>query len=157
MDQPAASALHIDTTYLQVWGLGILLLGWRGRCPGPWCTPRNLGSPERTYNLRWLEFRTHLCTDCVTSMVPVVLSATMFTSSKDPRKRRVYSPYNKAQIIKRSQRLEYLLLTCSTHLWTSQWEDQKSKAPARLPICSSGSWPSCCKPIRAGTTSGAER
>ena len=47
--QPAASALHIDTTYLQVWGLGILLLGWRGRCPGPWCTPRNLESPARTH------------------------------------------------------------------------------------------------------------
>ena len=30
-------------------------------------------------------------------MVPVVLPATMFTSSKDPRKRRVYSPYIKVQ------------------------------------------------------------
>ena len=103
--QPAASALHTDTTYLQVWGLGILLLGWRGRCPGPWCTPRNLGSPERTHTLRWclLELRTHLCTDRVTSMVPVVLPATMFTS-KDTRKRRIYSFYNKVHIIKRSKR-----------------------------------------------------
>ena len=26
-------------------------MGWRGRCPGPWCTPRNLGSPARTHTL----------------------------------------------------------------------------------------------------------
>ena len=65
----------------------------------PWVTCKN------TYFRRCLlEFRTHLCTDCVTSMVPVVLPATMFTSSKDPRKRRVYSPYNKVHIIKISKR-----------------------------------------------------
>ena len=44
--------------------------------------------------------------------------------------------------------------TCSIRLWTSQWGGQRSRAPARPPKCSSGSWPDCCcKPSRAGALS----
>ena len=50
----------------------------------PWVTWKNI-----YFRRCLLALRTHLCTDRVTSMVPVVLPATMFTSSKDPRKRRI--------------------------------------------------------------------
>ena len=64
----------------------------------PWVTWKNI-----YFRRCLLALRTHLCTDRVTSMVPVVLPATMFTS-KDTRKRRIYSFYNKVHIIKRSKR-----------------------------------------------------
>ena len=143
-------------------GQEIHLLALKGHCPDLWCTPKTHGSPKDDL-MMWHESAIKDDNLGVASSIKSLPQHTLCDSHGLCRLAcdKSFIFLNLCFLLclnLKSNELHFIpvFITCSIHLWTIQWEGQRSRAPTLLPRCSSGSWPGCCKPSsRAKAQSGA--